>query len=266
MLSAYVVHFDAPRWCEKTVAALGASVGVDVRVTLVHNGGEPPLLPAGVDILRPGHNAGFAGGANVGLRAWLGDGAASYAVICSHDAYPEPSTLLTLAQVLDADDTLGAVGPGNLTSVRRHPPYRPGEDPSLSWLCGSLIMLRREAVQAVGGFDERFGSYVEDVELGYRLSDAGWGVVAVPEARAFTAGSASESAWAMTDANWQLLAILRARSLRARTRLRLQLLGLLVRSLAGAAIGSNSSGSRRYARERARALRASFARPTALAL
>jgi len=53
----------------------------------------------------------------------------------------------------------------------------------VDWLQGSCLMLRRAAVRDVGGMDERFFLYFEDVDLCRRLHDAGWGVYYVPQAR-----------------------------------------------------------------------------------
>jgi N-acetylglucosaminyl-diphospho-decaprenol L-rhamnosyltransferase len=50
------------------------------------------------------------------------------------------------------------------------------------WLSGSCLLVRREAFDAVGGFDSRYFMYFEDVDLGERLGRAGWLNVYVPSA------------------------------------------------------------------------------------
>lgn len=50
------------------------------------------------------------------------------------------------------------------------------------WLSGSCLLLRRRAFDALGGFDERYFMYLEDVDLGDRLGRAGWQNVYVPSA------------------------------------------------------------------------------------
>lgn len=52
----------------------------------------------------------------------------------------------------------------------------------VGWLSGSCLLLRRSAFGQVGGFDERYFMYMEDVDLGDRLGRAGWLSVYVPSA------------------------------------------------------------------------------------
>jgi GT2 family glycosyltransferase len=57
--------------------------------------------------------------------------------------------------------------------------------------CAGAALYRRAAVLAAGGFDERFGTYLEDVELGLRLRMAGWACRWEPRAVARHAGGGS---------------------------------------------------------------------------
>jgi N-acetylglucosaminyl-diphospho-decaprenol L-rhamnosyltransferase len=57
----------------------------------------------------------------------------------------------------------------------------PSERP-VGWLSGSCLLVRRAAFEQVGGFDERYFMYMEDVDLGDRLGKAGWLNVYVPSA------------------------------------------------------------------------------------
>jgi GT2 family glycosyltransferase len=45
------------------------------------------------------------------------------------------------------------------------------------WLSGAFLMIRREAIAEVGGFDEGFGKYFEDVDICLRMARAGWKVL-----------------------------------------------------------------------------------------
>ena len=67
------------------------------------------------------------------------------------------------------------------TAAYRQERLEPSERP-VGWLSGSCLLLRRSAFDQVGGFDERYFMYMEDVDLGDRLGEAGWLNVYVPSA------------------------------------------------------------------------------------
>jgi N-acetylglucosaminyl-diphospho-decaprenol L-rhamnosyltransferase len=67
------------------------------------------------------------------------------------------------------------------TAAYRQERLEPSERP-VGWLSGSCLLLRRQAFDAIAGFDERYFMYMEDVDLGDRLAEAGWENVYVPSA------------------------------------------------------------------------------------
>ncbi|MCV7096402.1 glycosyltransferase family 2 protein [Mycobacterium kubicae] len=67
------------------------------------------------------------------------------------------------------------------TAAYRQERLEPTERP-VGWLSGSCLLVRRAAFSEVGGFDERYFMYMEDVDLGDRLGKAGWLSVYVPSA------------------------------------------------------------------------------------
>lgn len=67
------------------------------------------------------------------------------------------------------------------TTAYRQERLEPSERP-VGWLSGACLLVRRAAFDAVGGFDERYFMYMEDVDLGDRFGRAGWLNVYVPSA------------------------------------------------------------------------------------
>ena len=67
------------------------------------------------------------------------------------------------------------------STAYRQERLEPSERP-VGWLSGSCLLVRRAAFEQIGGFDERYFMYMEDVDLGDRFGKAGWLNIYVPSA------------------------------------------------------------------------------------
>jgi GT2 family glycosyltransferase len=65
-----------------------------------------------------------------------------------------------------------------------------------AFLVGAALLVRREAVEQIGGFDESFFMFYEEVDLCWRLLEAGWGVALCEESKFIHIGGTS------TRRNW----------------------------------------------------------------
>lgn len=216
--AAVVVNYESGPLLLDCVEALLAdtSAGAPPDVVVVDNGSRDgstaalrSALPA-VRIVDAGANLGYAGGANRGIAATDSEVVA----VCNPDARVEPGTAGALLHRLGTEADLGAVGPAVLEpdgthypSARRLPStvdatghavlgrvwprnpftrrYRqldadPDRPRDVDWVSGAAVWLRRAAVDTIGGWDDRYFMYVEDVDLCWRLRQAGWRIAYEP--------------------------------------------------------------------------------------
>jgi N-acetylglucosaminyl-diphospho-decaprenol L-rhamnosyltransferase len=115
-------------------------------------------------------------------------------------ARPVPSLRMGVGHAL-----LGRAWPQNPWTRRYHDPLLHDRQGPLDvgWLSGSCLVLRRSVFEAVGGFDDGYFMYFEDVDLGYRLGREGFRNVYEPRAVIVHTGahSTSSNAAAMVDAH-----------------------------------------------------------------
>lgn len=165
-------------------------------------------------------NRGYTGAANIAIRDfWDRHQGAEYFLIGSHDLHVKPDCLSMLVEMANKNRRLGVVapvliGPGNPSSGESygmsgslpHPIVHGSQVVRRDWASGTCLMFRRHCLDDVGFFDERFGSYGEDVDICLRAGDAGWQVGVVSDAVAWGLGSASLPALSRMEANSVLLA------------------------------------------------------------
>lgn len=168
-------------------------------------------------------NPGYGGAVNAAVRR-LPDGV-EWVLIANPDLILDPGALDVLVATGRADDGIGSVGPlirnpdgSTYPSARSVPSLRTGVGHALfshvwpsnpwtrryraelapaderrdaGWLSGSCVLVRRRAFDEIGGFDEGYFMYFEDVDLGYRLGRRGYRNVYEPSASAVHIGGQS---------------------------------------------------------------------------
>ena len=215
--AAVVVSYNYGDLLEPCVRSIYADASAGVpEVVVVDNGstdGSADGLTAAFPDVRvvaaPG-NVGYARGANIGIAVTE----QPIVAVLNGDLELVPGVAAAMIAALEADPRLGAVGPrvlnldGSVYPSARSDPglataalhaalglvwrtnpwtrrYRqldvdPTHARDVDLLSGAAMWLRREALDDVGGWDERYFMYMEDVDLCVRLRRAGWRVVYEP--------------------------------------------------------------------------------------
>ncbi len=155
-------------------------------------------------------NLGFAATCNTGAAAASG----RFLVMLNSDTEPEPTWLEALAQAIVAHPEAAAFASKLLLFDRREQLHTAGDllgrdglarnrgaweqdlgqfdaETYVFSACGGAAAYRREVWDALGGYDETFWMYLEDVDYGFRARLAGWETVFVPQARVYHRLSAS---------------------------------------------------------------------------
>ena len=204
-VAAVVVSHGHPRELEESLPALRPQV--DELVVIANT---PGSVPDGGDAVHNASPLGF--GANVNRGATMTS--AEFVLSANPDAIPEPGAVAALRDFMAAHARCGIAGPRMVfpdgtwqpsrrrfptiagTVVRRTPlrlvvPQRrhfhldeaPPEEPvPADWMLGGFLLLRRSMLDELGGFDEGFRLYGEDIDLAYRAMQAGWERWYVPAA------------------------------------------------------------------------------------
>jgi len=177
--------------------------------------GTPQLVAASYPqarLIASTENLGFARGNNRGIEEATGD----YLLLLNADTLVQGDALASLVDYLEEHPEIGMVGPrllnadGTTQSSRRRYPSLPvlflestwlqrsapkrlldrffvadrpdSESQTVDWITGAAMMVRREVVDEIGGLDEGFFMYSEELDWCHRVGDAGWEIAYTPTA------------------------------------------------------------------------------------
>ena len=204
-VSAVIVSHEGAADLEESLPALRPQVDELLVIANI-----PGSAPAGIEALENEHPLGYAANLNRGLARTRGDAM----LAANPDAVPEPGAVAALRDFMQAHPRCGVAGPGMVypdgrpqpsrrrfptvtgTVVRRTPLRKllrqrrhyhldepqPTEPVQCDWMLGGFLLLRRSMLEELGGFDEGFRLYGEDIDLQYRAMRAGWERWYVPAA------------------------------------------------------------------------------------
>jgi hypothetical protein len=194
---------------ELLLACLETLRGADAEIVVLDNASEDGSGAAvqkrfpEVRLIAQNFRAGFGANHNTVIRGSEG----RYVYVLNEDTTADDWALDRIVAYLDANPRVAALGPrlvypdGRLQdSAWRFPTplvstiglltvgklgvkqSRGAGAHAVDWVMGAALVLRREALDEVGLFDEDFFLYSEEVDLQFRLREAGWDVHYFPEA------------------------------------------------------------------------------------
>jgi N-acetylglucosaminyl-diphospho-decaprenol L-rhamnosyltransferase len=226
-VSAVVVNYNAKEHLLACIASLRAE-GIEEIVVADNSsvdGSEAAVRATDpdVDYHQTGANLGLGTGTNRGAARTQPE--RPFLLCINPDAQLEPGALKAMVAAFDGRPRLGIVGPriedpdGSLyPSVRTFPNLIDsighaflglvwGDNPftrryrmldwdhaaaaDVDWVSGACFVIRRECWGVIGGFDEGYFMYAEDLDLCWRARRAGWDVAYEPSARAVHAQGVS---------------------------------------------------------------------------
>jgi GT2 family glycosyltransferase len=197
-LAVVVPNRDGRRWLPGLIASLRAQTRPADRLVVVDDGSSDDsvawLRDAGVEVLERAAGGGFAAAVNAGLAAVADCDAVA---LLNTDVEVAPDWLSRMAEVLAAAPGVGAVAckmvrmddpaviddAGDLLRRdgvceqrgRGRPDGARFDTAAAMWgACAGAALYRRTALAGIGGFDESYGMYLEDVDVALRLRLAGW--------------------------------------------------------------------------------------------
>jgi GT2 family glycosyltransferase len=211
-VSGVVISHGHADELERSLPALAAQVD-ELLVIANIPGSLPHVLPEGTRVLENERSLSFAANANLGAAST----AHELVLIANPDAVAEPGSVAVLRAFMEARPRAGVAGPRMLysdgtwqasrrsfptvgaTLVRRTPlrllfpplhwqrrhyllDERPDEPVQADTMLGAFLLLRREMLDEIGGWDPGYRMYCEDIDLNYRAAKAGWERWYVPEA------------------------------------------------------------------------------------
>lgn len=230
-LAVVTVTYSPGHTLERFCDTLATATAREPVLVLADNGSDDGAPEAAAErenvrLVRTGTNLGYGGGANRGVAEL--DREYGWVVVANPDIewsrdcldtmlaaaarWPDAGALGPLIREPDGSvypsarlvpslgrgighAVFGTVWPGNPWTRAYRQERAAVSERTAGWLSGSCLLLRREAFEAVGGFDGRYFMYFEDVDLGDRLARAGWRNVYLPQAEVtHIGGHATEKA------------------------------------------------------------------------
>ncbi len=221
-LSVILVSFNDRIHLEQCLRSLLAVLPEkNMEIVVVDNNssdGSPDLVKnrfPDVKLIRNKENFGFARACNLGIRASVGE----FVLFLNIDTDVYVQALNVLLKKIRENPSIGAVGPALLSDQKTYQVSfgkridffsefiqkgffnlyyakklkSDNKIRDVGWLSAACMLARRKALEEVGCFDENYFLYFEDIDLCYKMRQAGWTLRFLPQEHIFHIGGTSTS-------------------------------------------------------------------------
>jgi len=213
-VTAIVLNYNGLRFLDRCLESLQRQTLRSLRILVVDNGSTDGSVAhvrskyPDIDLIETGMNLGYAGGNNRGAS----HAASRYLFFLNMDAMPEPDAIERLSDHLRSNDRVAVCQPkirnlvhperfdyaggsggyidflgypfcrGRIGEVLEEDVGQYDDTREIFWASGAALMVRRDAFLELGGFDDRFFLYSDEIDLCWRVWLYGWKVEVVPRA------------------------------------------------------------------------------------
>lgn len=217
-ISIIYVYYNTPKEILESLKSVPKSVGRLSYEVIILDNASPKRLPKlpgkKINVVKSASNLGFGRGINKASQKAKGE----YLIVLNPDTILEKNSLAILTKKIEADPSIGIIGPGMrdengklLRSISSRPSpltllfamsflnklfpnnpfskkyYMDGlymkKDVDVDVIGGACLVLKRKVFEKIGGFDERFFMYFEESDLCIRIAALGLRVVYSPGAK-----------------------------------------------------------------------------------
>ncbi|MCX6765403.1 MAG: glycosyltransferase family 2 protein [Candidatus Moranbacteria bacterium] len=204
VLSFIIVNYQSEKYLENCISSIKEKVlSVDYEIIVVNNdnGNLEAKLANEIKVIKSEENIGFGAANNIGAREAKGE------ILCflNPDTKVISEDIKSLLDEFDKNDKLAIIGPkllsdknevqwwcagkevtvwsiilNNLGYRRDKKIWESSKKIKCAWVSGAAMFIRREVFEKLGGFDEKFFMYFEDIDLCKKVRIAGYKVLYYP--------------------------------------------------------------------------------------
>lgn len=223
IVAVVILNWNGRNHLEKFLPSVISSTYSSANIYVIDNGSSDDSLEylktnfSSINIISLAKNLGFPGGYNAGLKQIDAD----YYVLLNNDVEVKPDWLEASVELLESDKGIAACQPkilaysekeyyeyagaaggyidwlgypyckGRLFDIREKDEGQYDQRSEIFWASGAALFIRAELYHSFKGLDESFFAHMEEIDLCWRLKNAGYKIMYCPESTIYHLGGGS---------------------------------------------------------------------------